>query len=98
MVFKDFRQSAMPLAQEGQAGQEVRAMARCLIAGIHASRDLEQDGGPCCCMHCEGFCSCESNIGPDNSRNIETDDEGSYEEYLHGKCACVDYLSKWDAN
>jgi hypothetical protein len=31
-------------------------------------------------------------------RNIETDDEGSYEEYLPGKCAWVDYLSKQDAN
>ena len=43
-------------------------MALCLIAGIHASRDLEQDAGPCSCVHCAGFCSCESNTGADHPR------------------------------
>jgi len=97
-------------------------MARCLIAGQHASRDLEErlllprvkvlvtpcfrvlraptdenDIPPCCaCVHCEGFCSCDSNTGPDNPNNIETDDEGSYAEHLERRRAWVNYLSKRD--
>ena len=38
-------------------------MALCLIASNHVYRDLQQ-GGVCRCVHCEGFCSCESNTGP----------------------------------
>lgn len=69
-------------------------MARCLISNIDASRDLETGCG--ILLLCSLFCSCESNTGPDNPRNIETDEEGSYAERLERRRAWVDYLSKND--
>jgi hypothetical protein len=31
----------------------------CLIARIHAGRDLAEDAAPCQCEHCRSECSCE---------------------------------------
>ncbi len=58
-----------------------------LVAGLRASRDLEQ-GGSCSCVHCEGFCSCDSNTGSDG---------GSYEEYRHIQRNWQQYLKRQES-
>jgi hypothetical protein len=56
-------------------------MAFCEIASQHAWRDVEQNNSRCVCVHCNGFCRCESN--PDTPKKFEIDDEDMYAPYLH---------------
>jgi hypothetical protein len=59
-------------------------MARCLIAGQHAFRDSRgTDLHLCEYVHCAGFCSCDSNTGPDNPRNFETEPESNHVHISH---------------
>lgn len=34
-------------------------MGYCMIAAIHAGRDLEQEAAPCECEHCRRECACQ---------------------------------------
>jgi hypothetical protein len=47
-------------------------MALCLTASQHPYRDSRGTGLYVCeCAHCTGFCSCDSNTGPNNPRDAE---------------------------